>query len=121
MSSNTKSPSNSASRGSNLERLLADPNTVDRKGILLPGEPDFVRMGKEAGNMLIEGEVQCSTLQCVHCNRQWVPIRGSGTTRGWCTNCSGPVCGAKPCVEHCAPWEKQLDIIERKARQQVWT
>lgn len=51
------------------------------------------------------------TAQCVHCGGHF-PIRpGSGTVRGWCMNCHGPVCG-KGCVK-CVPTEQMLENIEK--------
>ncbi len=54
--------------------------------------------------------VESPTLQCVHCQKHWVPRPGSGNVRGFCMRCNGPVCGLK-CAE-CIPAEKQLEIME---------
>jgi hypothetical protein len=51
------------------------------------------------------------TLQCVHCGKHWVPAPGSGTQRGWCYRCAGPICGGKPCFT-CIPFEAQIEIME---------
>jgi len=51
------------------------------------------------------------TLQCVHCGQHWAMRPGSGNVRGFCTKCSGPVCGPK-CGGKCVPQEQQLENIE---------
>jgi len=53
---------------------------------------------------------ELATLQCVHCGGHWVPRPGSGITRGFCTRCRGPVCGAA-CAA-CVPFLQMLDNIE---------
>lgn len=55
--------------------------------------------------------VESGTLQCCHCGGHWVPQPGSGRVRGWCVNCSGPVCGGG-CAE-CVPAELLLENIEK--------
>lgn len=55
------------------------------------------------------------TLRCCHCQRVWVVMRGSGIRRGFCTKCAAVTCGAPEC-DPCAPWEKQLEGLERRAR-----
>jgi hypothetical protein len=74
---------------------------------------------KEHGGILVDGRQVASTLQCVHCNKHWVMRPGSGITRGWCLRCSGPLCGAKHCVETCVPFEALLDHAE--GRRSRWT
>jgi len=46
--------------------------------------------------------VERDTLQCVHCEKHWLVMPGSGRKRGWCMRCNGPSCGAKECME-CRP------------------
>lgn len=54
--------------------------------------------------------LETPTLQCVHCGRHWQVRPGSGKTRGFCSNCNGPVCG--PSCAKCVPQEQMLDNIE---------
>ena len=65
-----------------------------------------------AGVVLIDGQQVADTLCCVHCNRHWIVQRGSGITRGFCTNCMGPTCGHKKC-DGCYPLEKKLEDYEK--------
>ena len=81
----------------------------------MPGQPEFIR--NPGGHIIIGGQEIAMTLQCAHCNCQWVPIRGSGKTRGFCLNCKGAVCGKRHCIEHCVPWEKKLDTNDKLRRQ----
>lgn len=75
---------------------------------------DALPVAKPAGHILIDGVTVADTLQCVHCNGHWVPIRGSGIVRGFCTNCMGPVCG--PRCAACTPFERRLDQAEKRGR-----
>jgi hypothetical protein len=52
-----------------------------------------------------------ATGQCCHCGGHF-PIRpGSGTVRGFCFKCAGPVCGPA-CAGKCVPAELQLENLE---------
>lgn len=66
----------------------------------------------EDGGILIDGRQSASTLQCRHCGRHWKVQPGSGTTRGWCQRCSGPLCGQWDCVTECVPQEARLEYAE---------
>lgn len=44
------------------------------------------------------------TRQCVHCQKMWTYVPGSGDTRGWCFKCDGFIC-AEP---HCLLEQKSL-------------
>jgi hypothetical protein len=77
------------------------------------------------GAVMITGPVGASgagwtqtldTLQCCHCGGHWIVQPGSGIERGWCRKCMAPLCGKKPCMARCAPWEKQCEEIEAKAK-----
>lgn len=61
-----------------------------------------------AGGIIVDGEHVGDTLRCVHCSGHWVPIKGSGITRGYCLNCKGPTCGSPRC-DICIPLEKRLE------------
>lgn len=54
--------------------------------------------------------MEAKTLQCVHCGGHWIPRPGSGTVRGFCMNCNGPICG--PGCAACIPTEQLLENIE---------
>jgi hypothetical protein len=69
-----------------------------------------------AGVILVDGQTVADTLQCVHCNRHWIPIKGSGRKRGFCRECMGPLCGSKECMT-CVPFEKKLEDQERRFKQ----
>jgi hypothetical protein len=56
-------------------------------------------------------ETHHDTLQCCHCMRHWIVVKGSGKRRGWCFRCNGPTCGADACMDH-IPAEAQLEILE---------
>ena len=55
--------------------------------------------------------VEASTIMCRHCGGHWVPRPGSGTKRGFCMRCNGPVCGPR-CAGACRPTEQLLENIE---------
>lgn len=55
--------------------------------------------------------LEVDTLQCVHCGGQWFPRPGSGTIRGYCQNCAGPVCG--PGCAECVPTDLYLENMEK--------
>lgn len=52
------------------------------------------------------------TLQCVHCQKHWEVVVGSGIERGWCLNCAGPTCGKERCETKCIPAERMIEEIE---------
>lgn len=54
--------------------------------------------------------LEAATLQCCHCGKHWIPRKGSGIVRGFCSRCNGPVCGAA-CAK-CVPIEQELENIE---------
>lgn len=55
-------------------------------------------------------------LTCCHCQYAWEVRPGSGKRRGWCARCSGPTCGKRRCETACEPFERWLEMVERKAR-----
>jgi hypothetical protein len=67
---------------------------------------------KPNGHIIIEGQEIADTLQCCHCGHHWIPVKGSGRTRGFCTKCNGVTCGRPECME-CVPYEKRLDLYEK--------
>ena len=52
-------------------------------------------------------EVQADLVQCCHCQNLFVYVVGSGTKRGWCTNCNGITCGCNEC-DVCVPWQQLI-------------
>lgn len=67
---------------------------------------------KPSGAIIIEGMHVCDTMTCVHCNHVWIPVKGSGITRGWCMNCNAPTCGAHECYT-CYPFLQKLTDYEK--------
>jgi len=67
--------------------------------------------GRASGGIMIDGQHVADTLQCVHCQHTWIPIRGSGKERGFCMRCHGPTCGTKEC-DRCVPFELKLELEE---------
>lgn len=59
--------------------------------------------------------LEWDTITCCHCQRIVHMSPNSTDSGGWCFRCGDGVCG--PCADHgvCLPWEKQLELIERKA------
>lgn len=84
--------------------------------------PAFLKhsVRKPAGYYVATGpggvEDEGETLMCVHCQCHWQVKPGSGRRRGFCFNCAGPTCGAKPCEASCVPFEKALEISEARGR-----
>lgn len=72
-------------------------------------EPQVVK--KPSGYIVVGNEVVAETVKCVHCGHNWIPIKGSGITRGWCNHCDGALCGCKECFE-CKDFRKKLDEYE---------
>lgn len=94
----------------------------DRKeyhGLILPDAPLAVRGEKASGFIIMDdgnGPVEvAATLACGHCGKQWIVIKGSGRTRGFCLKCYKPTCGASACFE-CVPFEKRMDEYEKGLR-----
>ena len=73
---------------------------------------DALPVRRPSGFILIDSVVVADTVQCVHCNAHWTPVKGSGIIRGFCRRCMGPVCGLK-CAA-CTPFEQRLDAAERR-------
>jgi hypothetical protein len=70
---------------------------------------------KPSGHILLDNQVVADTLQCAHCQKHWVPVKGSGVRRGFCMKCMAPTCGAAAC-DICAPFEKKMEEYERGKR-----
>jgi hypothetical protein len=76
----------------------------------MDGQPLFVQ--KPSGAILTDGQESAYTLQCGHCGTQWVPQKGSGKVRGFCTKCNEPLCGADACMRYHVPKEALLDFLD---------
>lgn len=66
---------------------------------------------KPAGHIIIVGDgpkIEADTLQCVHCGKHWIVVRGSGIRRGFCMRCNGVTCGAHACETKCEPEEVKI-------------
>jgi len=61
--------------------------------------------------------VESDTLQCRHCGYHWRVQPGSGTKRGFCRNCMGPLCGKPQCLSQCEHWQAKLDRMEKEQRR----
>ena len=64
------------------------------------------------GGIMLDGVHVADTLTCCHCGYVWIPMRGSGRVRGFCTKCNGVTCGGEKC-RTCLPQEKYLDLVEQ--------
>jgi hypothetical protein len=53
--------------------------------------------------------IERDTMQCQHCMKHFAVEPGSGRHRGWCTKCSGPLCGAATCMANCVPFLKKVE------------
>lgn len=81
----------------------------------MEGEIDFSKaesVRKPSGTILFDSGQCADTVQCVHCHRHWVVIRGSGRKRGFCMNCGGVTCGSDKCHQ-CIPREKRIALFEQ--------
>ena len=77
---------------------------------------DALSLRRPGGAILIDGIQVADTVQCVHCGGHFVMRRGSGITRGFCTNCNGLTCGPT-CASTCRPLEQWLDQREKAGRR----
>lgn len=55
-------------------------------------------------------EEHIDLIACVHCQRIFPYVRGSGNVRGWCMRCSGIHCGLG--CEECVPWRQMIANLE---------
>ena len=62
-----------------------------------------------------DGMREFDSLRCCHCQKMWLVKPGSGNRRGWCSLCGDVTCGAPAC-QPCVPFEKQLDMQERREK-----
>ena len=67
---------------------------------------------KSNGSIIIDGIEVAHTLQCCHCGKHFVSVKGSGMIRGFCMGCMKVTCGSAGC-DNCLPYEKRLDLYEK--------
>ena len=87
---------------------------MNDSSLILPGDPQFER--KPHGACIVEGREVAHTLQCCHCGKHFISIRGSGKVRGFCLRCKQVTCGDPKC-DPCIPFEKKLEIKEKNGAQ----
>lgn len=86
--------------------------------IYIPGESKFDPKFeyKPSGAIIVDGQEAAVTLQCAHCGRHWVPIRGSKRRRGFCMRCMKPTCGARNCLA-CLPYRERIEKRRWKTKK----
>jgi hypothetical protein len=67
---------------------------------------------KPDGAIILDGRTVADTVQCCHCGGHFIPIKGSGVKRGFCTYCGKPTCGES--CSRCLPFEQWLKLVESK-------
>ena len=73
---------------------------------------DARAMRRPHGVIMEDGQEVADTAQCCHCGAHFVVVRGSGKTRGFCTECMGPTCG-KPECDGCVTFERRFELYEK--------
>ena len=72
---------------------------------------------KDVGLRALYQHMECDSFTCYHCQKVvFVPPRcDPADLGGLCKICMKPICSM--CVgKGCTPWEKQMDIMERRQR-----
>ena len=69
------------------------------------------------GAIVVDGIEVASTFQCPHCGGHEYWLRDD--VIDWCPNCSKRVCKKQACIQHCIPWERQMERIEQAAKEMV--
>lgn len=96
--------------------IITDP-VVLRAPIRRSARSTSTRADAEVTTYDVNGrKIQYECLQCVHCQRTWRKVEGSGKKRGFCKHCMGPTCGKKGCETRCLPIEKRIDILQKWGR-----
>jgi hypothetical protein len=78
----------------------------DREAVLRPGGA-LILTCAETGK-----QIHADTITCCHCCMPFVPRKGSGVIRGFCTGCNARTCGMPGCDAH-YPFEKKMDDFEK--------
>lgn len=79
-----------------------------------PEYTDAASVRKPSGGIVLDGVHVADTVQCCHCGGHFVMRAGSGITRGWCSRCSGMICG--PTCAECTPIEMRIEIAQKTGR-----
>lgn len=87
------------------------------RGLILPSAPTSER--KPSGHIIMDigngPVVTADTVQCCHGGEHFISVKGSGITRGFCTNCMARTCG-NPLHDECKDWRKKMEEFERGIR-----
>lgn len=67
------------------------------------------------GAIILDGVEVAHTVQCCHCNKHYVSVKGSGQIRGLCLRCGGKTCGDPGC-NVCIPYERAMEQQEQAAK-----
>lgn len=74
--------------------------------------PHAKAVRRPSGHLLLDGQQVADTVQCCHCGRHWVMLRGvEATLPHYCSRCDALVCD-RPACRVCVPAERQLEIRE---------
>lgn len=61
------------------------------------------------GLIFVNGQEVGTTLQCPHCAKHFLSVKGSGHRRSFCFKCMAVTCGKKECMESCTPFVEELE------------
>lgn len=67
-------------------------------------------ISKPSGGIVVDGRQVADTQCCCHCGAHWVPVKGSGTRRGFCMRCMHATCGQPDC-DPCVPIDIRLMLM----------
>ncbi len=81
----------------------------------MSGYKNSVSERNPSGTIIIDGQDVANTMQCCHCGKHFISVRGSGKIRGFCTCCMQITCGATEC-NPCIPFERKVDEYEKGKR-----
>ena len=66
---------------------------------------------KPSGYVILDGQEVGHTKQCIHCNKHFLSVKGSGTIRGYFMTCLQFTCGSPAC-DTCIPYEAKMEVVE---------
>ncbi len=73
---------------------------------------------KPSGAIMVDGVEVAHTMQCCHCGKHFISVKGSGIRRGFCLRCHKITCGDPGC-DACIPAEMKLEIIENQETRRI--
>ncbi len=86
---------------------------MDIVNSIVPDYATLARPVKRAkGHISFDDKYVADTMRCTHCGAQWIYIKGSGRSRGYCRSCRDVTCGKAECIP-CIPAEVRLDAMEK--------